>query len=120
MSKSIYVGCAILDLSKLTMLKFHYNVIEKNFKNKYTVPYGDTDSFVYNIYHPDIYEWIKENSKYFDLSDYIRIDMKSDENKKKLGCFKDELNGRVMSEMLGLNPKSCAFKYQHIEKKKEY
>ena len=120
MSKPIYVGCAILDLSKLTMLEFHYNIIEKHFKNKYTVPYGDTDSFVYNIKHPDIYEWIKENKEHFDLSDYTREDMHSDENKKKLGCFKDELNGRVMSEMLGLNPKSYAFKYQHIEKKKGF
>ena len=28
MSKAIYVGCASLDLSKLTMLEFHYNMIE--------------------------------------------------------------------------------------------
>ena len=28
MSKPIYVGCASLDLSELTMLQFHYNVIE--------------------------------------------------------------------------------------------
>ena len=31
----------------------------KHFKNKYTLPYCDTDSFVYNVKHPDIYEWIK-------------------------------------------------------------
>ena len=36
----------------------------------------------------------------------------------KLGCFNYELNGRVMSEMLGLNPKYYAFKYQHTEKKR--
>ena len=44
--------------------------------------------------------------------------MHDNEHKKKLGCFKDELNGCVMSEMLGLNPKSYALKYQQIEKKK--
>ena len=58
MSKPIYVGCATLDLSKLTMMAFHYNVIEQNFQPNYTVPYGDTDSF-YNIKYPDIYEWMK-------------------------------------------------------------
>ena len=52
---------------------------------------------------------MKENSQYFDLSDYTREDMRNDDNKQKLGCFKDELNGRVMSEMLGSNPKSYAF-----------
>ena len=82
MSKPIYVGCAILDLLKLTMLKFHYNVIEKHFKHKCTGPIRDTDSFVYTIKHPDIYEWMKENSQYFDLSDYTRVDMQSNEHKK--------------------------------------
>jgi hypothetical protein len=118
MYKPIYVGCASLELSKLTMFKLHYKVIEKHFKTKYTLPYGDTDSFVYNIKHPDIYEWIKENKKHFDLSYYKRKDMQDDTNKKKLGCFKDELNGMVMSEFVGLNPNSYAFKYQNIEKKK--
>ena len=32
MSQPIYVGCAILDLPKLTMLEFHYNVIENILK----------------------------------------------------------------------------------------
>ena len=45
--------------------------------------------------------------------------MQSNENQKTLGCVKDELNGRVMSEMLGLNPKYYAFKNQHIENKKD-
>ena len=34
MSKPIYVGCASLDLSNLTMLEFHDNVIEQHFFNK--------------------------------------------------------------------------------------
>ena len=32
LSKPIYVGCAVLDFSKLTMLEFQYNVIEQHFK----------------------------------------------------------------------------------------
>ena len=31
MCKPIYVGCASLDLSNLTMMEFHSNVIEKQF-----------------------------------------------------------------------------------------
>jgi hypothetical protein len=58
--KPIYVGTSILDLSKLCMLDFHYNVIHKEFENNYNLIYSDTDSLVYNIYHDDIYDWIKK------------------------------------------------------------
>ena len=88
MSKPIYVGCVCSDLSRLTMLEFHYNVIEQHFKNKHTVPYCDTDSLFSNLKHPDIYEWMKETNQYFDFSDYTREDMHSDENKKHYVALK--------------------------------
>ena len=75
MSKPIYVGCASLDLSKVTMMEFHHNVIEQHFKNNYTLPYCGTDSCIYTIKHPDSYEWVTEHSKHFDLSGYTRADM---------------------------------------------
>ena len=72
MSKPIYVRCAGLEISRSTMLRFYYNVLQQHFKHKYTLPYGDTDSFVHTIKHPDIYEWIKENKQHFDSSYYTR------------------------------------------------
>jgi hypothetical protein len=107
--KPIYVGCTILDLSKLHMTEFHYEVIHKNFKGKYSFLYGDTDSLTYSIQHDDIYEWIKENREYFDLSDSIREDMKDNTNKKVPGKFKDELNTLVLKQYTGLNPKCYSF-----------
>ena len=65
MDKPIYVGTTILDLSKVCMMDFHYNVIETNFHNQYNFIYGDTDSLVYNIYHNDIYDWIKNKKSLF-------------------------------------------------------
>ena len=56
--KPIYVGTSILDLSKLCMMQFHFDVIETEFKNKYQLLYSDTDSMVYNIQHPDIHDWM--------------------------------------------------------------
>ena len=70
--KPLYVGTSILDLSKLCMLDFHYNVIHKAFENNYNLIYSDTDSLVYDIRTPDLYEWIKNNKSHFDLSDSKR------------------------------------------------
>jgi hypothetical protein len=105
--KPIYVGTSILDLSKLHMMRFHYEVIHANFENKYELIYSDTDSFVYNIQHPDIYKWIKNNNSHFDLSD-DRYD-KDDSNKKVLGKFKDELEGVPLKYFTALNPKVYCF-----------
>ena len=57
-NKPIYVGTGILDLSKLCMMEFHYDVIQENFKDNYNLIYSDTDSLVYSIQHPDIYIYI--------------------------------------------------------------
>ena len=62
------------------MLDFHYNVINKEFENNYNLIYSDTDSLVYNIKTPDLYDWIKHNKKYFDLSDSKRPELKDDTN----------------------------------------
>jgi hypothetical protein len=115
-NKPIYVGTSVLDLSKLCMMDFHYNTIHKNFEGKYNLLYSDTDSLVYSIKHDDIYEWIKINSKHFDLSDSTRTDLKDNTNKKVLGKFKDELNTLVMTEFIALNPKVYSIKHQQVDK----
>jgi hypothetical protein len=107
--KPIYVGTSILDLSKLHMMNFHYNVIHKEFEGKYNLIYSDTDSFVYNIEHPDIYKWIGENKNHFDLSDSFNLENHDNTNKKVLGMFKDELCSLPMKEFTALNPKVYSF-----------
>ena len=116
--KPIYVGTSILDLSKLHMMNFHYNVIHKEFEGKYNLIYSDTDSFVYNIEHPDIYKWVGKNNKYFDLSDSLNKEIQNNNNKKVLGMFKDELSSSPMKEFTALNPKVYSFEGMHENAKK--
>ena len=88
-------------------MNFHYNVIHKEFDGKYNLIYSDTDSFVYNIEHPDIYKWVGEINKYFDLSDSLNNDIKNNNNKKVLGMFKEE--AYLTKEFTALNPKVYSF-----------
>ena len=71
--KPIYVGASILDLSKLHMMDFHYNVIEEQYKGKYELIYSDTDSFVYRFKCSDVFDdIISPNKEHVDLSDMQR------------------------------------------------
>jgi hypothetical protein len=100
LDKPIYVGTTILDLSKLLMMRYHYEVIEEDFKGRYNLLYSDTDSLVYEIFTPDVYEWMKANKSLFDLSDSIRPDMKDNANKKVLGKMKDEFHDIPIQEFI--------------------
>ena len=101
----MYIGCAILYLSKLHIMDFHYNVIQQQFGNRAKLVDSDTYSFVYEIEHDNIYEWIKENNEHFDLSKTDRYDLRCKCNDSRLGALKDELHSMVMTEVLALNPK---------------
>ena len=94
------------------MMDFHYNVIQAQFGNRAKLIYSDTDSFVYEIEHPNIYEWMKENKEHFDLSKSERLDLKCNDNENILGKMKDELHGMVMTEFLALNPKCYSNRFQ--------
>ena len=74
------------------------------FQKKHKKLYGDTDSGVYAIEHPDIYEWMKENKEHFDMSDMVRADLKDNTNKNVVCKHKDEFHGHVPTAFAALNP----------------
>ena len=43
--------------------------------------YAETDSLVYSIQHVDIYEWIKQHTDHFALSESIRTELNDDTSK---------------------------------------
>ncbi|EGT57546.1 hypothetical protein CAEBREN_30406 [Caenorhabditis brenneri] len=111
LDKPVYVGMSILDLSKYLMYQFHYDVMQPKYGNNLKLCYQDTDSFIYEIKTDDIYEDMMSMKEHFDFSDYPKEDkLHSIENKKVIGKFKDELNGKIMTELVAFRPKQYAYK----------
>ena len=115
MNKPVYLGQAILDLSKIVMYEFHYDyMVPKYGLEKLKLCYMDTDSQVYEIKTEDFYEDIANDVEArFDTSGYSKTDFRPlpiGLNKKVIGLMKDELRGKIMTEFVALRPKFYSYK----------
>ena len=52
--KPIYIGMAVLDISKTLMYDFHYNTIKHKYQDKAQLLFTDTDSLCYHIKTDDL------------------------------------------------------------------
>ena len=110
MNKKVYLGQAILDLSKIVMYEFHYDyMVPKYGLEKLKLCYMDTVSLVYDIKTGDFYEDIANDVEAkFDTSGYSKTDFRPlpiSLNIKVIGIMKDELGGKIMTEFVALRPK---------------
>ena len=119
-NKPVYVGQAILDLSKTLMFNFHYKYIREKYGNRTELLMTDTDSLMYQIKTKDFYKDIKPDIlTKFDTSDYPtnhKSGIPPGVNKKVIGMFKDEVAGKQITSFVGLRPKLYSF---DIEEDKE-
>ena len=118
--KPIYVGAAILDLSKTLMYDFHYNYVKPKWGGKAQLLFTDTNSLVYEIETEDFYKDIEEDiPRWFDTSAYPNnhTGVKLRTNKKVLGMMKDETAGDEILEFVGLRAKLYAYRTLKEEKK---
>ena len=121
MNKPVYLGQAILDLSKTKMYEFHYDYIKSKYRDEdLTLCYMDTDSLIYSIRTEDYYKDIADDVEArFDTSDYVPDrPLPVGLNKKVIGLMKDELGGEIMREFVSLRPKMYSYKVGNSEPKK--
>ena len=115
-NKPVYVGQAILDLSKTLMFNFHYKYIRNKYNNKAKLLFTDTDSLMYEIKTKDFYKDIAGDvMDKFDTSDYPpnhESGIPTGLNKKVMGMFKDEVAGRQITHFVGLRPKLYSYKVE--------
>jgi len=106
-NKPIYVGMCILDISKICLYEFPYEYMFPLYRDKCKIVYTDTDSLIYHIECEDVYETMKRDIAKFDTSDYP-VDNAYGmplANKEVPGLMKDENNGAIMTEFVGLRAK---------------
>ncbi|XP_011858312.1 PREDICTED: uncharacterized protein LOC105555880 [Vollenhovia emeryi] len=108
--KPIYVGMAILEISKTRLYDFHYDYMAPLYRGVCKVMYTDTDSLIYFVECDDIYEDMKRSIERFDTSDYAENNAYGmpRANKSVPGLMKDENRGAIMIEFVGLRAKMYA------------
>ena len=135
LNKPIYIGLSVLDISKWLMYHFYYNIIHKIFPpDAVRLLFTDTDSLcisirdccnVYDRLRDGIIEIDGEKMNIIDLFDVsnfpdehrifntlnpIEVQRQKKKNKKVPGKMKDELNGNILLEFVGLRAKAYAMK----------
>lgn len=122
LDKPIYTGASILDLSKLLMLNFHYDFVKEQYPGEKSVlHFTDTDSLLYSIESPNIYDDMRRHHDHFDLSNFpdshalfrnddpATIKWLKQKNKKVIGKMKDEAGGDRILEFVGLRAKAYSY-----------
>ena len=118
LDKPIFLGQAILDVSKTLMYGFHYEYVKPKYGNRTRLLFTDTDSLFYRIQTEDFYKDIAEDvPKWFDTNDYPEDHPAGlpRMNKKVLGTMKDEACGKTIAEFFGLRSKVYSFKIQEYD-----
>ena len=109
LNKPIYVGLTVLELSKWLMYDFHYNFIKNHFDVK--LLFTDTDSLTYVIKSDDVYKQFFKQKHLFDFSNLPKNSKFFDEtNKKVIGKMKDESEGKIIDQFVGLKSKMHSMK----------
>ncbi|XP_031639677.1 uncharacterized protein LOC116351684 [Contarinia nasturtii] len=121
MDKPIAIGMSILEISKVLMYDFFYNHLRKQYGENVELMYTDTDSFIIDVNTDDYYADMKKNLKNYDTSDFPENNQFNipRANKKIPGLFKDELNGEIITEFVGLRSKMYCVRSNGIEKMKK-
>ena len=114
MNKPMYLGQAVLDISKTLMYEFWYDYLQPKYGDKVRLCCMNTDSFVTYIGTEDFYKDIANDvDKWFDTSNYNKKDERPlpiGKNKKVIRMFKDELGGKIMTEFCALRAKAYSYK----------
>ena len=112
LNKPVYLGQAILDLSKTLMDYVYYEYLKSMYTDNLKLCYMDTDSFILHLQTKDFYKNIANDvNRWFNTSVYKEDNrpLTTGINKKVRSKFKDELNDDIMIKFCA--PKEIAYSF---------
>ena len=121
MDKAIYVGFAILELSKLHMYETYYDTLQPYFgQDNLQLHYIDTDGMFLSMKTTDIIKDLKNLEDIFDFSNLDKNhELFSEKNKKVVGKFKIETPKNFwIDEFVCLRSKAYSFKCKNNDENK--
>jgi len=99
------VGFAILELSKLIMYQFYYDVMKRKYGDRCSLLFTDTDSLCMAILTDDWFRDMQANLDYFDTSNFKPVHELYSKKHRVLGKFKREKGSLQPVEFVGLKAK---------------
>ena len=121
MDKAIYVGFAILKLSKLRMYETYYNTLQPYFgQENLQLHYIDTDGMILSMKTENVIKDLKNLENIFDFSNLDENhELFSNKNKKVFGKFKIETPKNIwIDEFVSLRSKAYSFKCKDKDENK--
>ena len=114
LNQPIYIGFSVLELSKLHMFRFFYEVIQPLFMEDEAceVMYTDTDSLHLRIKGKNIISKLQSiRDEWIDGSN-LPVDhpLHCLHNKGIIGKFKEEMDGKTITDIVALRPKMYSIK----------
>ena len=111
MNKPIYLGLAILEISKTLMYEFWYDYIKPKYQQNAKLCCKDRDSFIIHIKTEDFCKEIANDvEKRYDISNYeLDRPLSIGKNKRVVALMKDELGGKIMTYFIALRPKTHSY-----------
>ena len=95
------------------MFEFWYDYIVPKYSDKVKLCYIDTNSFIMHVKTDDFYKDVSADiDKWFDTSNFNKNDnrlLEIGKNKKVLGKFKNEIDGKIMTKFCALRAKTYSF-----------
>ena len=113
MNKPVYSGFSILEINKTLMHEFWHDYVKPKYQDNAKLCYIDTDKFIIHIKTEDFYNGIADDvKKWLYTWNYCedgKRPLPNGMNKKVIGIFKDELEGKIMIEFVAIRPKTCSY-----------